>query len=276
MCGHCGCAANRPNIDVVTQGDNWDLKPDDGEHSLDESSGKLLQLHQNILAKNDRYAAFNRELFRHLLAINILSSPGSGKTTLIQRLMQDRHLILGADLLHPGSPALHAGVIVGDLAGDRDAQRLQQTGLPTVQITTGNLCHLEADSVAKAAQSLDLESLNLLIIENVGNLVCPAAYDLGEDLRIVLMSVTEGEDKPLKYPTMFKSADIVILSKMDLVDAVGFSREEALTYLQQVAPQAKVFEVSAVTGQGLGAFYSYLTPTILQCLRSSQDTPIMR
>lgn len=247
MCGHCGC-----------QGDNRaDLR--------ETIPHQVLHLHENVLAKNDRYAEQNRVLFRHLLALNVLSSPGAGKTALIQRLLGDRTLIAGAAPLRAYDEPVQAGVIVGDLASDRDAERLRQTGVPVVQITTGNLCHLEANMVANAAQEIDLASLNLLIIENVGNLVCPAAYDLGEDLRLVLMSVTEGEDKPLKYPTLFKSAHAVIISKIDLVDAVGFNRDEALHHLHLIAPQALIFELSATTGEGLASFYAYLGQAIFQC-----------
>lgn len=236
MCGHCGC----------------------------ENTRQTLSLHQNVLDKNDQYAAQNRMLFQHLLALNILSSPGAGKTTLIQRILHDCDLIAGADPLHRCQGLLHPGVIVGDLATDRDAERLRQTKQPVIQINTGNLCHLEAESVGKAAQQLDLDNLNLLIIENVGNLVCPAVYDLGEDLRIVLMSVTEGEDKPLKYPTMFKSAHAVVITKTDIADVVGFKREEALGYLHLIAPQALIFELSATTGEGLASFYAYLNQALFQ------------
>lgn len=247
MCGQCGCQANT------------DVQPPVADPT------RVLRLQQNVLAQNDRLAQHNRTLFRHLFAINILSSPGAGKTTLVQRLLRDRALIAGADPLHDHPLPLQAGVIVGDLASDRDARRLRQTGVPVVQINTGELCHLEADSVAQAAQKLDLANLHLLMIENVGNLVCPAAFDLGEDLRLVLMSVTEGEDKPLKYPTMFKSAHAVIISKIDLADMVGFNRDETLHHLHLIAPQALIFELSATTGKGLASFYAYLGQAIFQC-----------
>lgn len=236
MCGHCGC----------------------------EDTRQTLSLHQNVLDKNDHYAEHNRVLFQHLLALNILSSPGAGKTTLIQRILRDCNLIAGADALNRPQGTVRPGVIVGDLATNRDAERLRQTEQPVIQINTGNLCHLEAESVGKAAQQLELDNLNLLIIENVGNLVCPAVYDLGEDLRIVLMSVTEGEDKPLKYPTMFKSAHVVVITKTDISDVVGFNREEALGYLRLIAPQALFFELSATTGEGLTNFYAYLNQSLFQ------------
>ncbi len=237
MCKHCRC---------------------EQESILEKAPRQTIRLRQNVLSKNNQNAEKNRTLFRHLLTLNLLSSPGSGKTTLIQQLLRDLSLI-AENIDRP----IRAGVIVGDMATDRDAKKLRQTGTPAVQITTGNLCHLEASGVAKASQQLALTTLNLLIIENVGNLVCPALYDLGEDLRIVLMSVTEGEDKPLKYPALFKSAHAVVISKLDIADAVGFDREATMAYLSQVVPQAHVFEVSAKTGEGLAAFYAYLRQAML-------------
>jgi hydrogenase nickel incorporation protein HypB len=201
-----------------------------------------------ILDQNDRLAERNRGFFRArgLLVLNFLSSPGSGKTTFIRETVRT----LGADL--------KTGVIVGDLATDNDAQRLRESGVPVVQITTGTVCHLEAEMVGRAIKHLDLTGLNLLIIENVGNLVCPASFDLGEDLRIVLLSVTEGEDKPLKYPPMFQSADVVVISKMDLAQACGYDRDTALANIRRAAPKARVFETSAKTGQGLDAWRGFL------------------
>jgi hydrogenase nickel incorporation protein HypB len=149
-------------------------------------------------------------------------------------------------------------IIVGDLATDNDAQRLRRTGAQAIQITTGDVCHLEAEMVGRAVQQLDLDGIKLLVIENVGNLVCPAAYDLGEDWRVVIFSVTEGEDKPLKYPTIFKIADVVIINKIDLAEAVAFDRETAIENIQQIAPQAQIIEVSARTGAGMDAWADLL------------------
>ena len=201
-----------------------------------------------ILDKNDRLAERNRGFFRArgLLVLNFLSSPGSGKTTFIRESIRKL------------APDLKAGVIVGDLATDNDAQRLRESGAPVVQITTGTVCHLEAEMVSRALQRLDLAGLNLLVIENVGNLVCPASYDLGEDLRVVLLSVTEGEDKPLKYPPMFQSADVVIITKMDIAQACGYNRDIALANIRRVAPKARIFETSAKTAQGLDAWREFL------------------
>jgi len=220
----------------------------DYTHEAGEEAHRTVEVRRAILDKNDRLAERNRGFFhaRGLLVLNFLSSPGSGKTSLIRESVRT----LGPDL--------KAGVIVGDLATDNDAQRLRESGAPVVQITTGTVCHLEAEMVARAVKRLDLAGLNLLIIENVGNLVCPASYDLGEDLRIVLLSVTEGEDKPLKYPPMFQSADVVLISKIDLAGPCGFERETALANIQRVAPKARVFETSAKTGQGLAAWKEFL------------------
>jgi hydrogenase nickel incorporation protein HypB len=180
------------------------------------------------------------------LVLNILSSPGSGKTTFLRETVRG----LGEQL--------KPGIIVGDLATDNDAQRLRETGAPVVQITTGTVCHLEAEMVARAVKKLNLDGLQLLAIENVGNLVCPASYDLGEDLRVVLLSVAEGEDKPLKYPPMFQAADVVIVSKIDLAQACAYDRETARANLRRVAPKAQVFETSAKTGQGMDAWREFL------------------
>jgi hydrogenase nickel incorporation protein HypB len=213
-----------------------------------QNNRRQIEIAQSILSKNDRLAERNRGFFRAkgLLVLNVLSSPGAGKTTLIERMLTD----LGEHL-----PTV---VIVGDLATDNDAQRLRHTGAEAVQITTGETCHLEAEMVGRAAQQLHLDGIKLLVIENVGNLVCPAAYDLGEDLRVVIFSVTEGEDKPLKYPTMFKIADVVIINKIDIAEVVGFDRETALRNIRQIAPQAKILEVSARSGDGMGAWYGFL------------------
>jgi hydrogenase nickel incorporation protein HypB len=202
----------------------------------------------------------NRGFFRArgILVVNVLSSPGSGKTTLLRETLKIlRHGIPVGPVPSPGA-TLKAGVIVGDLATDNDAQKLRESGAPVVQITTGTVCHLEAEMVARALQDLSGSDLQLLIIENVGNLVCPASYDLGEDLRVVLLSVTEGEDKPLKYPPMFQAADVVIISKVDLAEACDFDRQALLANLHRLAPKARIFETSAKTGHGIKEWCEFL------------------
>ncbi|HEY3340994.1 MAG TPA: hydrogenase nickel incorporation protein HypB [Anaerolineae bacterium] len=213
---------------------------------------RTLIINQGVLSKNDQLAQRNRNLFKskHLLVLNVVSSPGSGKTAFIERTLTDL------------KGRLHGGVVVGDLATDNDAKRIARSGAPAIQITTGDTCHLDAEMVAEATAKLDLDALQLLIIENVGNLVCPSGYDLGEDIRVVLLSVTEGEDKPLKYPTMFKTADVVIVNKMDIAEAVGFDRDTAISNIHRMVPQATIFEVSARTGQAMEEWYQFLEQRI--------------
>jgi len=209
------------------------------------SPHRVLHLHERVLDRNREQASRNRGLFRDrgVVVINVLSAPGSGKTALLERTLTD----LKNDV--------RAAVIVGDLATDNDAQRLCRSGAPIVQITTGTLCHLEADMIARACNELDLDTLDLLFIENVGNLVCPASFDLGESLRVVLTAVTEGEDKPLKYPTLFKTADIAVLTKVELADACGFDCGMVRKNLGAIAPTADIMELSARTGLGLTRWY---------------------
>ena len=220
-------------------------------------ASRTLEIRRSILEKNERLAERNRGFFRaqKLLVLNVLSSPGSGKTTLL------------TETIRVLEPDIRCGVIVGDLATDNDARRLGTTGAPVVQITTGTMCHLEAEMVGRAVGQIDLTGLHLLFIENVGNLVCPASYDLGEQLRVVLVSVTEGEDKPLKYPPIFQSADVVIVTKMDLAEICGFSRETLLGNLRRVAPKARVFELSTRSRQGMEDWKNYL----LQEQKQRQD-----
>jgi hydrogenase nickel incorporation protein HypB len=225
VCGQCGC--DEPQAAPLPR--------------------RRLELHQPLLSRNDNQAARNRDHFkRHgLRTINLLSAPGSGKTALLEQLA--RHW-----------PRPPIGVIVGDLATDNDARRLQLAGAQAVQIRTGDLCHLDATLVDQAFSQLDCRGIDLLVIENVGNLVCPAAFDLGEQRRVALLSVTEGEDKPLKYPALFKSADAVVINKGDLAAAVGFDRRTAIANLSAIAPQAALFELSARTGEGLDALIRWL------------------
>lgn len=222
MCKECGCG---------------------GELSH-ESHGHGMDVHVPVLDANDRLAERNRGFFaaKNLLVINVFSSPGSGKTSLLQKT---------AEMLRG---RVRMGVIVGDLATDNDAERLSRADIPVVQITTGTMCHLDARMIAETMKKMPLDDLDVLIIENVGNLVCPASYDLGEGVRVVLLSVTEGEDKPLKYPPMFHSADVALVTKFDLADAVDFNRDAALAALNKVAHHAHVIEVSSKTGEGMEAW----------------------
>jgi hydrogenase nickel incorporation protein HypB len=216
-----------------------------------------VSVHESLFAANDRYAERNRGFFRALevLVLNVVSSPGSGKTTLFTETIAQ----LG--------DTTRIGVIVGDLETDNDAKRLRASGAPVVQITTGTLCHLDAQMVARAVGGLKIRELDLLVIENVGNLVCPASFDLGENLRLALLSVTEGEDKPLKYPPLFRTADVVLVTKIDLAPHVDFDREAALANIRRVSPTARIFEVSAKTGEGMEAWCDYLKEARAQVQR---------
>jgi hydrogenase nickel incorporation protein HypB len=254
MCQECGCGSGGGDVQIGAH--PHDHEPHHGherghgDHDHGHGHGKqTLNLNRSLMEKNTLLAERNRGFFRakKLLVLNVVSSPGSGKTTFIRET--------AARL----AGKLRVGVIVGDLATDNDATQLRTAGIPVVQITTGTVCHLDADMVAKAAAQLDLDQLDVLVIENVGNLVCPADYDLGEGLRVVLLSVTEGEDKPLKYPPMFHSANVAIVTKSDLASAAGFNRELALTNLQRVSHHARIFELSAKTGDGMKAWLDFLT-----------------
>lgn len=255
MCKECGCGSGEGDVKIGAHhphGHEHGHDHHDHGHSHDHPHTHgvtTLNLNRSLMEKNDLLAERNRGFFKakELLVLNVVSSPGSGKTTFIR----ETAVQLGA--------SLRVGVIVGDLATDNDAARLRTAGIPVVQITTGTVCHLDADMVAKAAGQLDLDKLDVLVIENVGNLVCPADYDLGEDLRVVLLSVTEGEDKPLKYPPMFHSANVAIVTKSDMALAAGFNRELALHNLSCVSHHARIFELSAKNGDGMKAWLDYLT-----------------
>ena len=201
----------------------------------------VVQIEQNIMRKNDALAAGLRARFAAggTLVVNVLSSPGSGKTTLLE------------ETLARLAPRLRVGALVGDQATDNDARRLARSGAPVRQITTAAECRLDADMIGKALQGWDPGPLDVLFIENVGNLICPAEYDLGEDLRTVVFSVTEGEDKPLKYPLAFNTAQVAVVTKIDIADAVGFDRAAAYRSMREVNPRIEIVELSAKTGTGM-------------------------
>jgi hydrogenase nickel incorporation protein HypB len=226
----------------------------DPAHPHAQQAARRLRLEQDVLAKNDRLADRNRGWFegRAILACNLMSSPGAGKTTLLERTIRD----LGAEF-----PIF---VIEGDQETIRDAERIRAAGCRVVQINTGAGCHLDAEMVAAAARKLDPPARSLVMIENVGNLVCPALFDLGEHARIVIMSVTEGEDKPLKYPHMFRASDVMVLSKVDLLPHVPFDVECCLDYARRVNPKLRVFQLSAIRNEGLAAWYSWLREEVAQ------------
>src|SRR6202790_5467127 len=202
---------------------------------------RMVEVRKNVLKQNDVIARALRGRFRNdeILAVSLVSSPGSGKTTFLERTLT---------MLRP---RYRVAALVGDLATENDAQRLARSGAPVKQITTGTLCHLEADMIQKALNGWDVGKLDFLFVENVGNLVCPSSYDLGEELRLVLLSVTEGEDKPLKYPTIFNTADVAVITKTDLAEAVQFDWALAERNIQLVRPGMQILKVSAKTGEGM-------------------------
>src|SRR5271168_4672299 len=215
---------------------------------------RLIEVRKNVLKQNDVVARSLRERFRAagVFVVSLVSSPGSGKTAFLEKTLT---LLRGN---------YRVAALVGDLATENDALRLARSQAPVKQITTGTLCHLEAAMVENALQDWDLSQLDFLFIENVGNLVCPSSYDLGENLRLVLMSVTEGEDKPLKYPTIFNSADVAVVTKMDLAAAVEFNWETAYANIQAVRPGMKIFQVSAKTGEGMPAYLEFLAARLAE------------
>jgi hydrogenase nickel incorporation protein HypB len=260
MCRICGCSTDRvqkhghdhhhgsePEHHHVHDHDLGHESGHDHHHAEGDHQTELIRIEREILARNDGLAERNRAWLagRRAAALNVMSAPGSGKTTLIERMIRD----LGDEL--------PVQVIEGDQASDRDAQRVRDAGGRAVQINTGTACHLDAAMIGRALAELDPPSGALVVIENVGNLVCPALFDLGEHAKVVLTSVTEGEDKPLKYPHMFRAAQALVLNKIDLLPHVDFDVERCITYAREINPALAIFEISARRGDGLGAFYRW-------------------
>ncbi len=212
--------------------------------------GKQIQVEVKIplMQENNRIAEQNRAHFKahNLKVINLVSGPGAGKTTLLEKTLQQ----LGDDL--------SCGVLVGDLETDSDAQRLRHHSVPVAQLTTGSACHLDASMISRGFESMHDSVKDLLFIENVGNLVCPAEFDLGETVRVALFACTDGEDKPLKYPPVYRSAHIVLITKCDIADACGFNRKKAYANVSKIAPQARVMEVSSKTGDGFEDWIAFI------------------
>jgi hydrogenase nickel incorporation protein HypB len=222
-----------------------------GVHAPGLSQSRLVRIEQDILGKNNRYAAANRRYFAEhaILALNLVSSPGSGKTALLTRTLEDL------------KGELPAAVIEGDQQTANDAERIRATGVRALQINTGKGCHLDGHMVGHALEALEPADGSLLFIENVGNLVCPAAFDLGEAHKVVILSVTEGEDKPLKYPDMFHAADLMLLNKVDLLPYLHFDVDRCIDYARRVNPRIKVLRVSAQSGAGMADWYQWLRAT---------------
>jgi hydrogenase nickel incorporation protein HypB len=234
MCTECGCGL-----------------PDRPEHS-ESTNKKEVQVLKNILEKNDHQAHHNREHFDRygILAVNLMSSPGAGKTSLLEKtieLLKDKYRI---------------GVIEGDLETERDAQRVREKGAYAYQITTGQTCHLDAFMVHKGLHHLPLEDLDIVFVENVGNLVCPASFDVGTHLNVVLLSVPEGDDKPAKYPVMFEKADLLLITKVDLLPYFDFDVDRCVKEFKEINPKADVILLSVKTGEGLNRWINWLTQKV--------------
>lgn len=233
MCGTCGCGH-------------------DHEHEARQNpsgiTSRTIKLERDILEKNDAFAGKNRLFFaeRGILALNLVSSPGSGKTALLVKTIK----MLGG--------GIESYVIEGDQQTENDAERIRATGVPAIQINTGKGCHLDARRVGHALQHLDANKSSIVFIENVGNLVCPAAFDLGEAHKVVIFSITEGEDKPLKYPDMFAAADLVVLNKIDLLPYLDFDIELAIAHARRINPAIDVLRLSARTGEGMDDWLSWI------------------
>jgi hydrogenase nickel incorporation protein HypB len=216
-----------------------------------------IKLQEDVLKDQNLAAAFNRETFKkhHTLVINLMSSPGAGKTTLLEEtikaLMDDFQM----------------AVVEGDLATERDAERIRSLGIKTVQINTGGGCHLDARMIAKTLPEFELESIDILFIENIGNLVCPSGYDLGQEYKVVVLSVPEGNDKIPKYPVMFRRTDLTIINKIDLLPYVSFNLEEAQINLTEINPQAQLKALSAKTGEGMEDWINWIKDAYRQCIQ---------
>lgn len=239
MCDTCNCGDNDGQVTIS--------RPGEVPHSHQHKS-RTVQVEIDVLARNAETAVRNRVYFEreNILALNLVSSPGSGKTTILERTIRDLH------------DQLTMAVIEGDQQTMRDAERISATGVDVVQVNTGTGCHLDGDMVHKALHQLDLQHDSVLFIENVGNLVCPALFDLGEAAKVVIISVTEGEDKPQKYPHMFSAATLCLINKTDLLPYVDFNVATCREYARQVNPDLKFIEVSATTGEGMESWYTWL------------------
>lgn len=243
MCIDCGCGTNDHPHHHEHEHDHGH----DHDHKHDQVA-RTLRVEEDLLARNARLAEGNRRLFgeKGVFVLNLVSSPGSGKTTLLERTISD---------LKSG---LSFAVLEGDQQTANDADRIAATGVPVMQINTGAGCHLDAHMVHHGVAQFDLDATDILMIENVGNLVCPAAFDLGEQHKVAVLSVTEGEDKPQKYPHMFRAADIMLINKIDLLPYVDFDMGRCRAYAQQVNPEILIFELSCRSGEGLEQWYQWL------------------
>jgi hydrogenase nickel incorporation protein HypB len=253
MCGTCGCEGGEARLDgeALAHGhahDHHDHAHPQHTHAPGLSAGRMVRIEQDILAHNNAHAQANRRWLaqRGIFAVNLMSSPGSGKTTLLTGTIERLR------------GRVEIGVIEGDQQTSQDAERIRATGAKAVQINTGKGCHLEAHVVQQALARLDPAPDSVLVIENVGNLVCPAAFDLGEAHKVVVLSVTEGEDKPLKYPDMFHAASVMLLNKIDLLPHVSFDVGRCVEYARRINPDLRVIELSATRGDGMDEWLAWI------------------
>jgi hydrogenase nickel incorporation protein HypB len=248
MCDTCGCNVTHGNESLIRPG---------GKLAKTESGKEAVTVLHSLLDENDHTARHNRQHFdsHNVLAINLMSSPGAGKTALLEATIKALQADAGRDL--------SIAVIEGDLETENDAERIRKHGVEAIQIATGSACHLDAHMVHQALHNLNLDGLDIVFIENVGNLVCPASFDLGQHLNVTLLSVPEGDDKPAKYPVMFRSADLVLISKSDLLPVLDdFRPENAIRYLHDIASEAPVFELSAKDSSGMQQWFDWLQQQI--------------
>ena len=247
MCDTCGCN--------ITHGNKNFIKPGGKLHKTDSGKEAVTVLH-SLLSENDHTAKHNRDHFdqHQVLAINLMSSPGAGKTALLEATIQQLH------------KDIKIAVIEGDLETENDAERIRQHGVQAIQISTGSACHLDAHMIHQALHNLDLSKFDIVFIENVGNLVCPASFDLGQHLNVTLLSVPEGDDKPAKYPVMFRKSDLVVISKSDLLPILDdFKPARATRYLQDIASTAPILELSAKNKQGMPEWINWIHQQISSC-----------
>lgn len=251
MCTVCGCnetGGSHLHDHAHENGHHHYGKGEAGLHIAGMDQKNIVQVEMDILSKNNGYAAENRNFFseKGILALNLVSSPGSGKTSILETSL----------IALKGEISLK--VIEGDQQTTQDADRINKTGVQALQVNTGKGCHLDAHMIGHTFETLKIENNSLLFIENVGNLVCPAAFDLGEYCKVAILSVTEGEDKPLKYPDMFAASDLMLLNKIDLLPHLNFDVEKCINYARQVNPKIQILQISATTGEGMEKWYSWL------------------
>ena len=242
MCIDCGCGSSADHHHHDHEHHHHH------DHDHDHGQGKTISIEEDLLAKNNRLANNNRQLFQEkgLLVLNLVSSPGSGKTTILETTLKALQNDLGF------------AVLEGDQQTNNDADRIAATGVPAHQINTGAGCHLDAHMVGHGVEHFDLDKTDVLMIENVGNLVCPASFDLGEDCKVAVLSVTEGEDKPLKYPQMFRASNLMLINKLDLMPYLCFDLEKCREYAERVNPEIEIIELSCYSGEGLEQWYDWL------------------